>query len=175
MFHYIRYLLGLTSVNARIWIMSILTERLGRLYNTGSKKEDQYKSWIPSKSRGGPLDQFKKEHLDENHLSQVRATEILSSQQKTAEIYNLVEEMLEIMLHTDEIEKQLANFHESYSKFYEKHEGLLVQALEEFIEEKVNFLVYTGHIDKDILKAKVKEIEQRKRREKRELKESRNQ
>ncbi len=132
-------------------------------------------SWIPKKATGGPLAQFKKEHLDENYLSQVRAEEILTSQHKPGEIFEMVKEMLEIICHTDEIDTQLANFHESYGKFYEKYEGLLVQAIEEFIEDKINFLVYSGHIDKEILKGKIKEIEQRKRREKREHREAANQ
>ncbi len=150
--------------------MTSFSEKAGRVYGSERKKVEST-SWIPKRASGGLLAQFKKEHLDEKGLSQVRAEEILANQLKPGEIFGLVEEMLEILLHTDEIEIQLANFHESFGKFYEKYESLLIQALEEFIEEKVNFLVYSGHIDKEILKAKVKEIEGRKRRLKRETNE----
>jgi len=109
---------------------------------------------------------MKKSPVPEGQLSQVRSEELLAHQTWPMELMKLVEQILEIKLHTDDVSQELANFQVSYANLSEKLGDLLPVAIQECIEQQINFVHFTGFIDKEVVKSAIKEIKKRRKRAK---------
>ena len=147
--------------------MASLSEKLNNLYGNPGKREPESTSWIPKRLSNDPLGQFKKTHEAKGDLSQVRSEEILADQNKPAELAAAAKNLLELKLHTNETEKQMESFLESFANLSDIYGEMLVVALDDFIKEEVDFVHFTGFIKKDLLKRKVKEITKARKKTKR--------